>query len=762
MGFNLTNEQIQNTYQQLVQVSGSTLVNGTGSAISFSAPTASYASFALTASYALNGTSGATTDTGSLMVTGSVSNNVLTFTKGNGSQFSLTVVTGSVDVSGKLDTSVFNAYTSSNDAAVGAKLATSTFTSYSSSVSTRLTNDETSINALNAATSSYVTSLPSGLVSSSAQISYNGITNVPAGILSSSTQVVSTLSGQTLNLQNLQVQGTASFGYIESVTGSAKIIGDAFIILNNDTPTQQLAGISVVDSGSTSTTSSFLWDGASNDWKYQYHLGGTHETAVALFASGSTIGTTVYPTANKLQKGGGSHHLYDSNITDNGSIITMGVRTDITGALDVLGTVSIEGAISSSGGVLISMADGQDFIVQQTGYAASGSRVIIGARTGSVQQVGVGSILIGGGTNAGTSALKNAGSYSVVIGGASNFITASNFSTAAESVAPSYATIIGGQSNNILNSGSSATAAGSSAIISGFQNTIQNRGANGAFYSAIIAGFSNTIQTPYSFVGGGARVTFTTGSSATVSDNQFNISMGAGGTTTANASRIEGGYSSLIGARASGISGYFSTIISTDLARVTGSFSGILAGVSGSVTHDRSVAIGGTRLKSTAADQVVVPNLLVSGSTGITFLNGTTQTTAWTGTATTASFAATASSADSFNVRNGLSLTGSVSSVVTELSIASSTASVDLSTSNFFQKALTAATYVANPTNAKPGSTYTFQFDSGSLISDWGSDYLFAGGTNPTLSVGQDIVTFVSFVSGSSIKLYGTGLANFS
>jgi hypothetical protein len=150
----------------------------------------------------------------------------------------------------------------------------------------------------------------------------------------------------------------------------------------------------------------------------------------------------------------------------------------------------------------------------------------------------------------------------------------------------------------------------------------------------------------------------------------------------------------------------------------------------------------------------------LSGS--IAFADGTTQTTAFVGSATSASYAATASSANSFNIRNGLSLTGSVSNAVTELSIASSTASVDLSTSNFFQKALTAPTYIANPTNAKPGSTYTFQFDSGSLISNWGSDYYFAAGTNPTLSVGQDIVTFVSFVSGSSVKLYGTGLANFS
>jgi hypothetical protein len=56
------------------------------------AVSASYATDALTASFALNAVS---TDTGSLMKTGSVASNVLTFTKGDGSTFNLTVATGS-------------------------------------------------------------------------------------------------------------------------------------------------------------------------------------------------------------------------------------------------------------------------------------------------------------------------------------------------------------------------------------------------------------------------------------------------------------------------------------------------------------------------------------------------------------------------------------------------------------------------------------------------------------------------------------------
>lgn len=53
--------------------------------------TASYANQALTASFALNGSA----DTGSLLTTASVSLNTITFTKGNGTTFPITVDTGS-------------------------------------------------------------------------------------------------------------------------------------------------------------------------------------------------------------------------------------------------------------------------------------------------------------------------------------------------------------------------------------------------------------------------------------------------------------------------------------------------------------------------------------------------------------------------------------------------------------------------------------------------------------------------------------------
>jgi hypothetical protein len=69
------------------------LTSQTSSMSVASASVATSASYALTASFALNG--GGTINTGSLLITASVSLNTITFTKGDGSTFPITVNTGS-------------------------------------------------------------------------------------------------------------------------------------------------------------------------------------------------------------------------------------------------------------------------------------------------------------------------------------------------------------------------------------------------------------------------------------------------------------------------------------------------------------------------------------------------------------------------------------------------------------------------------------------------------------------------------------------
>ena len=138
----------------------------------------------------------------------------------------------------------------------------------------------------------------------------------------------------TQTFDNIAVNGTGSFAVIQSVTGSAKIVGDAFIILNNNLPAERYAGVAVIDSGSGSpnVTASYQYDGQSNDWFYEYTDDGgvTTEHGIAIFGPEyDTIGNPTYLTSGSIPKADGGHHLYDSIISDNGTTVT--VAGDITG-----------------------------------------------------------------------------------------------------------------------------------------------------------------------------------------------------------------------------------------------------------------------------------------------------------------------------------------------------------------------------------------------------------------------------------------------
>jgi hypothetical protein len=149
------------------------------------------------------------------------------------------------------------------------------------------------------------------------------------------TDVNNTFSGlQTFN--NISVNGTASFAYIESVTGSAKIIGDAFIVLNVSVPAERFGGLQVVDSGSGFTTSSFLYDGLNNNWVFQHEGSEDSGSSVAIFGPLSLdgLGTEVGLTENRIPKAvtDHGHHIGDSNITDTGTIVSINSNTQVTGS----------------------------------------------------------------------------------------------------------------------------------------------------------------------------------------------------------------------------------------------------------------------------------------------------------------------------------------------------------------------------------------------------------------------------------------------
>jgi hypothetical protein len=271
---------------------------------------------------------GGSSDTGSLLVTASVVDATTTYTKGDGSVFTTTI------------DNVLNATSSSH--AENADVVP-----YSG-----ITDKPTLVSGSSQVSYPDLSNIPAGIVSGSVITSIVGGTDIGANTVSGVTTINNTMvtgsvartnennvfsGNQTFN--DITVNGTGSFAYISSVTGSAKTIGDAFIQLNNDTPTLRYAGVKVLDSGSASpTTASIQYDGGTNDWFFEKQVGAAAELGVALAGPEYTIvGTPTYNASNKVLKGTGGHHIVDSNITDSGTEVTISTDTSVTGSISSKG-----------------------------------------------------------------------------------------------------------------------------------------------------------------------------------------------------------------------------------------------------------------------------------------------------------------------------------------------------------------------------------------------------------------------------------------
>jgi hypothetical protein len=216
---------------------------------------------------------------------------------------------------------------SANSASISALVADS------GSFSTRVTNNETNISNLQIDSGSFSTRI----TNNSASIST--LNNTTVKLIGD--QVI----GGTKTFDNISVNGTASFNFIQSVTGSSTSIGDAFIVLNENTPASNFAGIKVVDSGSTFTTASFIYDGLSNNWIFE-KAGNSPDSGSSLTIFGplntGSLGSEVGLTENRIPKAvtDHGHHIGDSNISDDGTTISLGSNTQVTGSLTVSGGIS--------------------------------------------------------------------------------------------------------------------------------------------------------------------------------------------------------------------------------------------------------------------------------------------------------------------------------------------------------------------------------------------------------------------------------------
>ena len=276
----------------------------------------------ITGSFSVNGdtfndlgsysTTGSNTFVGNQSIVGAVSASALTgsinFTNLTGVP---TLVSGSEQIVGIL--SPLNSFSASN----------STTNTFTSSATARLNSIET-------ITSSNVARL-------------NSLENKTGSLASTGSNTFignQTISGTVYIQNDLIVQGSSS---LQNITASAVSIGTNIVNLNTANPSIRFAGLSIVDSGSVGGSGSFLYDSLQDEFIFVHRGTATTVTSSVILMGPQTydsIGSETYLTNNRLVKGEGNEHLADSNITDNGTLVTINSVTSSFSGLVGIGTTT--------------------------------------------------------------------------------------------------------------------------------------------------------------------------------------------------------------------------------------------------------------------------------------------------------------------------------------------------------------------------------------------------------------------------------------
>ena len=278
--------------------------------------------------------------------------------------------TGLIDVRGTLQIQDGNKITSSggntiqfgNDLGITGSINTTgnvngiNLTTFSSSIASTFLNQ-------NSATSSYETK-GSGIVSGSSQITFSAISSLPT-LVSGSSQIdvmsttniarlattgsntffgTQTFSGSVYIANDLVVQGSSSIQYISA---SSVSIGTNIVQLNTANPSVRYAGLTIIDSGSVGGSGSFLYDSVQDEFIFVHRGNGTNVTSSHFILGPETyddLGNETYLTNNRIPKGSGKEHLNDSNITDTGTLITLGSDTVVNGTFYATNTTLVSGS----------------------------------------------------------------------------------------------------------------------------------------------------------------------------------------------------------------------------------------------------------------------------------------------------------------------------------------------------------------------------------------------------------------------------------
>jgi hypothetical protein len=157
------------------------------------------------------------------------------------------------------------------------------------------------------------------------------------------TQIV---TGSLYITQDLIVGGSSSINFVSQSTLN---IGTNLITVNAQNPGTRFGGFAVIDSGSSPTVSgSILFDSINDQWLFVHQaVVGSPITSSVLLMGPQTydsLGSELYPTTNRIVKSVNAEHLGDSNISDNGTTVTILSNAVVNGTFSATGTTLVSGS----------------------------------------------------------------------------------------------------------------------------------------------------------------------------------------------------------------------------------------------------------------------------------------------------------------------------------------------------------------------------------------------------------------------------------
>jgi hypothetical protein len=296
----------------------------------------------ITGSFSLNGdtfndlgaypSTGSNTFVGNQSIVGAVSASALT---GSISYTNLTdvptLISGSEQIVSIL--SPLNSFTASNST-------TNTFTSSALTRLNALESTSASVDTLNTNQNTRLTNLEikTGSLATTGSNTFIG---------------TQTITGSLYISSDLIVQGSSS---LQNITASAVSIGTNIVNLNTANPAIRYAGLVIGDSGSIGSSGSFFYDSVQDEMIFVHRGANSTVTSSVVLMGAQTydsIGSEIYPTSNRIQKGTGNEHLINSNISDDGTTIILNSNTEITGSLTVTSVLTTNGQLAVANNMVL-------------------------------------------------------------------------------------------------------------------------------------------------------------------------------------------------------------------------------------------------------------------------------------------------------------------------------------------------------------------------------------------------------------------------